>query len=63
MPTPASLSDSDVELIPGIQGMSKYACDTSIMELYADLYDTYEPTIGSVLCDVAKSVLCESIVA
>ena len=58
-PACAIPSDSDVELIPGIPGMSEYASTTTTMDLYAGLYGDSEPTIGSVVCGIAESVLFE----
>lgn len=40
--------------------MSKYASATITMDLCADLCDEIVLTIGSVVRDVAESVLCDS---
>ena len=43
--------------------MSEYANTTSTMDLYANLCDDYELTIGFVVRDVGDSVLCDSVVS
>jgi len=52
-----------LSLSQAILGMSKYASATITMDLCADLCDDYVLTIGSVVRDVAESVLCDSTVA